>query len=58
MKKVENYHPKGYAYPIQEPLIYDNTNFLRPYMDLLKNGTVVDGSLVWNQGMHTVIHYV
>jgi len=31
---------------------------LRPYIDLLKNGTMVDGSLVWNQGMHNVIHYV
>jgi len=31
---------------------------LRTYIDLLKNGTVVHGSLVWNQGMHTVIHYV
>jgi len=29
---------------------------LRPYIDLLKNGTVVDVSLVWNLGMHTVIH--
>jgi len=31
---------------------------LLPYIDLLQNGAVVDGSLVWNQGMHTVIHYV
>jgi len=35
-----------------------NKIFLRPYIDLLKNATVVDGSLVWNQGMHAVVHYV
>jgi len=28
------------------------------YIDLLKNGTVVDRSLVWNHGMHSVTHYV
>jgi len=60
MKKVENYCPKVCTYPIYEPLIYAINFFLRPYIDLLKNGTVVDGSLVWNQGMHrpTVIHDV
>ena len=35
-----------------------NEKFLQPYINLLKNGTMVDGSLVWNQGMHAIIHYV
>ena len=56
MKKVENY---CYRVRILHLKTTDpcNKNFLRPYTDLLKNGTVVDGSLVWNQ-THTVIHYV
>jgi len=31
---------------------------LQPHIDLLQNGTMVDASLVGNQGMHTVVHYV
>jgi len=58
MKKVENYCSKGYTYSILRTTDLCNKNFLRPYIDLRKNGTVVDGIFVWSQGMHAVIHYV